>query len=401
MEINIEKSKYSLQSKEELALLKRQFQQNIIGIPKDNNPEESRVPLTPEGVETLVKLGYKILIENEAGLKAGYTNNDYIKSGAKITYDKNEIFQNASIIIKVGPLTRRELEALNKNRIIISALNLTTQRKENFEILMAKKTTAIAYEYYTDEDGFNPFLQVIGEIIGSMSIMIAAELLSNSTETGKGIMLGGITGVPPANVVIFGTDISARQAIRTALGLGANVKVFEKSIKKLSEIRHIFGNHIYTSTINTIEIEKALKEADVLINSMKRSPNETFIITEEMVKQMPHYSIIIDLKIDAGTIIETSRITSFKEPYYIKHNILHYCIPNLASKIPMTTSIALNNVLVPILRRIYEVGGFEMYIRINKSLRNSTYIYKGVLTNEDISKLFSLRSTSIEFFFDL
>ncbi len=397
----IQQSKqYSQSPKEELLLLKKKNQKIVIGIPKESDPNELRVPITPDGVETLTEIGYRVVIQSGAGERSAYTDEDYIKRGAQIAYSKQELFERSDFIIKIAPFSQQEISELPKHKTIFSAIHLTQQRKENFTTLMEKKITAIAYEYYTDDKGFNPFLHVIGEIIGSSAIMIASELLTKNFEFGKGILLGSVTGIPPANIVILGSDTSAQQAVRTALGLGANVKIFDKSLENLTKIHYLFGKHIYTSTVNMVLLEQALAEADVVINALHREPNEGFIITREMVKRMKKFSVIIDLKIDSGTVIETSRITNFANPYYLEENVIHYCVPNLASRVSRTTSKAINNVLVPILRRIFEMGGFNTYIRNDKALQNATYIYNGILTNEEIARLFLLRSTSIDLFLD-
>ena len=364
-----------------------------IGIPKEITEQEKRVPLTPLSVTELTNIGHKIVIEAGAGLGANYTNDDYIQAGAKITNDRKEIFKNQHIV-KVGPFLSDEISLLHNNQTIISALHITAQSKNNIEELINKKTTAIAFEYYNDKNNFNPIVHLMSEISGSTSVMIAAQLLSN-VYGGKGVMLGGLTGISPTEIIIIGTGTSTEYATRIALGLGSTVKIFDDSISQLIDVQKTFGKYIFTSTLNKKVFTKALLSADVVINTKEKEPRTDFLITDEMVKQMKPDSIIIDLKIDYGSVIETSKLTDIKNPTYRKYDVIHYCVPNIASRVARTASIALSNVLTSVFKKIANYNGIIPFIKEDTGIRNGTYVLQGILTNSSLGSEFDLDSKDI------
>lgn len=366
----------------------------FIGLPAENNSEEKRVVLTPEDVKTITNLGFQIIVEQGIGVEANFSDLAYSESGAKIVDNKKDVFSHADIIVKISPLSNEEIDLIQPNKILISALHLSTQTPQKIEKLRKKKITAISFEFFNDENGFNPFLHVIGEIIGSSSVMIAAELMSN-TFGGKGLMLGGLTGLEPTEIVVLGTDISSQYAVRIALGLGANVKVFDSSIKNLIRFHNLFGQYLYTSSLTSVALQKSLKTADVIINTLERKPKQDFIITKKILKKMKSGAVIVDLKIDTGSIIESSKITSFKNPTFTKSDIIHYCVPNIASRVARTSSVAISNILTPYLVDILNYGGIMPFIQENKSCRNGTYLLKGILTNRTIAEKFKMDFTDI------
>lgn len=365
-----------------------------IGIPAENNIEEKRVILTPEDVKSITKLGYKVFVEKNAGINANFSDFSYSESGAKIIDDKKKIFEKSDIIVKIAPLSDEEIKLLPPNKIIFSALNLSTQNHDKITKLKQKKITAVSYEFFEDKFGFNPFLHIIGEITGSSSVMIAAELMSN-TYGGKGLMLGGLTGLAPTEIIILGSDISSQYAVRIALGLGANVKVFDSSIKNLIKFHDYFGQHLYTSTIESTALKNSLITADVVINTLNREPRQDFIITKEDLNIMKQGAVVIDLKVDSGSIIESSKITSFENPTFEEKGVVHYCVPNIASRVARTSSVAISNILTPFLVKILNYGGIIPYLQQNESCKNGVYMLKGILTNKIISEKFKIDFTDI------
>lgn len=375
---------------------KRPKKENVlsIGIPKEISVDEKRVPLTPDDVLAIKNAGFEVILEKGAGLKSNFTDLEYSEAGAKIISKREKIFENAFIIVKISPLTLEEIELIAPNKIVFSALNLSTQSALRLQKLQDKKITAIAYELYSDEADFNPFSHVIGQINGSSAIMIASELLANSTG-GKGVMLGGLTGMPPTEIVVLGTSISAEYAIRIAQGLGATVKVFDNSMSNFIKFHNAFGQHLFTSTITYSHLKQAVQTADVIINTIEKRPGKSYLITEEMLYSMKEGSVIIDLKIDAGSIVETSEITTFENPTFIKHGVIHYCVPNLASRVAQTSSTAISNLLSNILIKILEQGSIIPLLQFEYELRNATYLFKGISTNRLVSNTLNLNYTDI------
>ncbi len=367
-----------------------------IGVPKETGIDEKRVALTPSDVEIIISLGFEVFIENGAGLEANISDFDYSEAGAKMIKDNEIIYTNCDIICKIAPLSDQEIDLLGTNKIIFSALNLSTQTKEKIRKLQKKKITAIAFELFSDENGFNPFVHVIGEIIGTSSVMIASELLS-STSGGRGIILGGLSGMPPTKIIVFGTDISAEYAVRIALGLGADIKVFDNSIPNLIHFHNIFGQQLYTSTINLSNIRDVISDTDVIINTIKREPGGKFILTDYFVSLMKKDAVIIDLKVDSGSIIETSKITSFNNPTFKYYDVIHYCVPNLASRVAFTSSMAISNLLTSPLIEILQQGSLIPFLQYDSNFRRGTYIFKGVLTNKTVADALELEYTDINF----
>lgn len=394
MNYNDSQSKSSIETQVKLVKKPLKNEKLSIGLPAENNDEEKRVVLTPSDVKLITKLGYDVIVETGIGERANFSDLEYSENGAKIVRSKIKIFSDASIIIKVSPLSDKEIDLLKPNKIVFSALHLSTQSPERIIRLRKKKITAISYEFFEDENNFNPFLHSIGEIIGSSSIMIASELMSNISG-GKGIMLGGLTGLTPSEIVILGTDISSQYAVRIALGLGANVKVFDSSIEKLIMFRNLFGQHLYTSTISNLALKSSLKTTDVVINTINRKAKQEYIISNEMLLEMKSGSVIVDLKVDSGSVIESSKITTFENPTFVKSNITHYCVPNIASRVARTSSMAISNILTPYIIKILNYGGIVPFIQENRSCRNGVYLLKGILTNNTIAEKFNLDYTDI------
>lgn len=378
-----------MQPQEAMLEVKRKKNSLYIGIPKETSFQENRIALTPLSVGLLVQNGHEVVIEAGAGLAANFLDNHFSEQGAKITYDKKEVFK-ADIIIKIAPPTEEEIAMMKMGQVLFSALQMSTTRVEYLHSLMKKNITALSFEYLRDEGNVLSVVRAMSEIVGATSVLIAAEYLSNVFE-GKGLMLGGITGVPPTEIVILGAGTVGEYAARTALALGAEVKVFDSSLYKLRRLQNNIGSRVFTSVIQPAVLEKALWCCDVAIGAIRaehgRSP---CIVTEETVSKMKPNSVIIDVSIDQGGCFETSRITNHKVPTFRKHDVIHYCVPNIASRVSRTASYALTNIFSPIILDIGEMGGLMNLIWERPGIRNAIYLYQGKLTNKDLSNRFNI-----------
>lgn len=387
--------KASLMPQEEMLEVGKSKKQLRIGIPRESQKTESRVALTPEAVDQLVDAGHDVLIESGAGAAANYADTDYSELGGFIADNREEVYKS-DIILKIAPMQMEEIEFLSERQVVISSLHLNNQTKGFVEKLIQKKTTAIAFENIKDEHNCYPVVRSMSTIAGNTSILIAAEYLSNS-RGGKGVMLGGIPGITPAEVIILGAGTAAESAVRAALGLGAQVKVFDSSVHRLRRLQNNIGQRIYTSVFHRQVMERSLRSADVLIGAMyliEKGPR--YIITEEMVKEMKKGSVIVDISIDQGGCIETSECKSQVDPVFTKHGVIHYCVPNLPSRVSRTASIAISNVFAPLLLRIGEAGGLKQFLKDDPGVRNGVYIYNGILTNNYIGKHFDIPSKDID-----
>ncbi|MBI1836702.1 MAG: alanine dehydrogenase [Flavobacteriia bacterium] len=385
----------SLLPKEEMLEISRKKGQLYIGIPKENSFQEKRVALVPEAVSLLVSNGHRVKIESKSGEMANFSDNDYSEAGAEICYDRKEIFA-CDIIFKVSPPAEDEIEMMKGNQTLISALQISVQPKITLQKLMQKKITAIAWDYIRDDEGAFPIVRSMGEIAGTTSILIAGELLS-SYNSGKGIMLGGIAGVQPTEVVVIGAGTAGEYAVRAALGLGATVKVFDNSLSKLRRLQNDLGRRIHTSVIQPKVLAKALMRADVVVGALRAPLGRTpCVVTEEMVENMKSGSVIVDISIDQGGCFETSQVTNHNDPTFVKHGVIHYCVPNIASRVSRTASFALSNIFSPILLEMGEKGGCKELIIKDSGFRSGVYIYKGVLTSEVLGKVFDIKYKNIE-----
>lgn len=365
----------------------------FIGIPKETSFQERRICLTPDAVHSLVAHGHRVMMESKAGLSAGYCDQEYSEAGAEITADTQKVFK-CPIILKVEPPTMEEIDMMSPDVTLISALQIKTRKKEYFEALAAKKVTALAFEYIKDVDGSYPAVKTLSELAGTASVLIAAELMINS-EFGKGLLFGNITGVPPTDVVILGAGTVGEFAAKTALGLGANVKVFDNSITKLRRLQNNLNQCIFTSTIQPKLLLKALRRCDVAIGAMRGKDRCPVVVTENMVEYMKRGAVIVDVSIDTGGCFETSEVTTHERPTFIKHNVIHYCVPNIPSRYAKSASMSISNILSPSLIGIAEDGGLESSIRIHPGLKNGVYLYHGILTNKAIGDWFGLSHQDI------
>jgi alanine dehydrogenase len=391
-------SKLGLQPLEQSLLVATHKAKLFIGIPKEQSFQEHRIGLTPESVRTLVANGHRIIIERKAGFDSHFYDNDYSEAGAEITDSKEEVFK-ADIIIKIAPPQLEEIELMQMGQTIISPLHLPTIKKEYLQKLTKKKVTALAFEYTKDEAGLFPFVRAMSEIAGNSVILLAAEYLSNANE-GKGILLGGISGVPPAKVVILGAGVVGTYAARAAIGLGAIISVFDNNVYKLMRLQEKINARVFTSTISPEILAQELQTADVAIGAIHSKQGRTpVIVTEQMVEKMKAGSVVIDVSIDQGGCFETSEITSHAEPSFKKYGVIHYCVPNLPSRVSRTASYAFSNILTPILLRCGELSGMKSLIYDDAGIRSGIYMYKGNLTNEHLANLFGLKHSNLDLLF--
>lgn len=381
-----------LPQEEKLEIFKRKGEL-FIGIPKETAFQEKRVCLTPDAVSALICNGHKVLMESGAGDGASFTDRDYSEAGAEITNDTAKVFA-CPMVLKVEPPSLEQIKLLNPQALLISALQIKTQTKKYFEALASKRITALAFEFIRDADGTYPAVRSLSEIAGTASVLIAAQLLSNDIE-GNGLMFGNISGVPPVEVVILGAGTVGEFAARSAIGLGANVKIFDNSITKLRRIQTHLGRPLYTSTIQPKNLTKALKRCDVVIGAVRGNNRSPIIVTDSLVQSMKNRSIIIDVSIDTGGCFETSEVTTHKNPTFIKHGVIHYCVPNIPARYSRTASISISNIFTPYLLKIAEDGGIENSLRFDKGLKNGLYFYHGILTSKSVGEWFDLKYNDI------
>lgn len=366
-----------------------------IGIPNDLSNNENRIPLVPESVNLLVENGNEVFIERGAGKKAHFSDSQYAEAGAIITESVEEVYLS-EIILKITPANETELAMINRGKTIFSSVFLPNRNKKYFEKLGAKKIKAIGYEYIEDKSGSFPVIRSMSEIVGNTAILIAAEHLSD-LKYGKGKMLGGFPGLKPSELVIIGAGTVAEYAARTAIGMGALVKIFDDAIYKLRNIQKTLGSRVFTSIIQPNILLNALKTADVVV-AAKHSHGESSpcIVSEEMVMQMNPGSVIVDVSIDQGGCFETSRATTHNNPVFQTHGITHYCVPNIASRVPHTATYSLSNYLTPILLKISDYGGVENYLKHDHAFCKGVYSYNGILTNKTIGQKHKLPYQNLE-----
>lgn len=386
-------TKQQLLPQEEKLEVGRHKSELFIGVPKETSYQERRICLTPDAVNSLTAHGHRVMIEAGAGLSSSYSDKDYSDAGAEITHDTKKVF-GCPMILKVEPPTVKEIEMMNMQTIVISAIQLKTQKKEYFEALAAKKITALAFEFIKDEDGSYPAVKSLSEIAGTASVLIASELMINQ-KIGKGLLMGNITGVPPTEIVIIGAGTVAEFAAKTAIGLGANVKVFDNSITKLRRLQNNLNQRIFTSTLQEKTLLKSLMRCDVAIGAMRGKNRTPIVVTETMVEHMKKGAVIIDVCIDTGGCFETSEVTTHEKPTFVKNNVVHYCVPNIPSRYSKTASISISNIISPFLLQMAEDGGIESAIRCNAGLKHGIYYYHGILTNRSIGDWFSLNYRDI------
>ncbi len=385
-----ELTKASLSPQESLQKIKKNNASLIIGVPKERSLQENRVSLKPESVAVLAGRGHELVVESSAGKTAKFSDHEYSEAGARVVYSAKEAFES-QIVLKVEPPLAEEIGYMKSDSTLISAFQTGKQSPEFLKELNSRRITALAYEFIEDKVGGLPLVRSMSEIAGSAVMLIAAEYLS-SVSNGKGIILGGVTGVPPAKVVIIGAGTVAEHAARAALGLGADIQIFDNHIYKLRRIKHALGHQVYTSTIDSAILTTALKAADVVIGALRLEKGKGIcVVTEDVVAQMKAESVIIDVSMDQGGCFETSEMTTHKNPVFRKYDVVHYCVANIASRVARTATIALSNILTPILLQIANQGGIEDMIFAQSWFMKGVYTFKGNVTNQHVAGKFGLK----------
>jgi len=379
-----------LYPQESLLAVRKDQNSLLIGLPREISLQENRIALTPDAVSILVRNGHEVWVEQDAGKGANLSDHEYSEAGARIVQSPEEVYK-ANLILKVEPLVDKEFGYIRPGTTLISVLNLPVLKKEYFEKLNQAKITGIGYELIEDKVGGKPIIRAMGEIAGSTVLLIAAEYLS-TPNGGRGIILGGITGVPPTKIVILGAGTVAEYATRAAISVGADIKVFDKHIYRLQRLKYAIGQNLYTSIIDTDTLGEAISRADVVIGTMRAENGVSpLVVTKEMVSQMKPGSVIIDVSIDQGGSFETSRMTTHKEPTFKYNDVIHYCVPNIPSRVAHTASTALSNVFLPFLLQTGTIGGIEEMIYANRWFMKGVYCHKGTLTNSHIARSFNMR----------
>lgn len=372
----------------------RSFKSATIGIPKESSFKENRIALVPDAISYLSANGHTILVETNAGAAAGFKDQDLSEAGARIVYSCEDVYK-ADTILKISPPTEDEIVMIQPGQTIISAIQLTNRYEGVLRGLMQKKVNAIAFNYMKDNDGVFPVVRSMSEIAGSASILIAGEYLSNASK-GKGLLLGGISGVPPTNVVIIGAGTVGEFAARAAIGLGAYVKVFDTSVHRLRRIQDQLGMRIYTCLISPKDLAEAIRNADVVIGALRAPEGRTpCVVSEHMVSEMKFGSVIIDVSIDQGGVFETSSPTDHTKPTFSKFGVTHYCVPNIPSRVAHTASMALSNIMGPFLLRMGEEGGLENTLKNDIGARHGVYIFRGTLTNKNFGDMYKMPFTDL------
>ena len=365
-----------------------------IGIPSDFSKVEYRVPLTPQGVDLLTSYGHEVFIEQDAGKMTNYSDDEYRAVGAYVVESKEETFQ-CDIILRIAPFDYDEINSMRGNQVLFSNMQIQAQSSVLLQKMIQKKITAIAYENIENEQGFLPFVHQMSQIAGATAITLASEYLSN-TRNGKGVLFGEVTGITPSELVIIGTSTAAEYAARAALSLGVLVKVFDTSVYNLSKLEDKLGRRIFTSVFYPMVLRKALLSADAVIGAMQFNTTPKYKVSEDLIKVMKEGSVIIDLNAGQGGCIETTRCTDLNNPVYLKHGVVHYCVPNSPAIVARTASIALSNNLLPLLLAIGDSGGVHNYIKNFRGFRKGVYLYSGILTNHELGRLFNLPSKDID-----
>ena len=365
-----------------------------IGIPKETSFQENRIALSPDSVCVLTNNGHRVIMEANAGEGASYSDHDYSEAGAKIVQSKKEVF-DCDILVKSAPVSEEEVELLKPHQFIISPIHVAVMKQEILEKMMEKKITALSFENLKDDSGHNPIVRSMSEIAGSAVMLIAGQYLSNANN-GKGVLVGGISGIPPTKVIIIGAGIVGEYAARTALAMGASVKIFDNSIYRLKRLQNNIGVRLYTSVIEPGILGKQLKTCDVAVGALSAQGGRTpVVVSEHMVSRMRPGTVIVDVSIDHGGCFETSETTTHEKPVFRKYDVIHYCVPNIPSGFARTASQSISNVLMPLMLEMADDGGFENMVWHKINIRSGIYLFKGSLTNFHLSQRFDLKYTDL------
>ena len=372
-----------------------------VGVPSEALNGERRVALAPYAAGLLVANGHEVRIESGAGVASQFSDHEYAEAGCLVVPGPAEVYGDSDLVAKVFPPRPDELDLMRDRQVLISALHLGDLRPDTLKRLMDLRATAIGFEFIADADGTLPIVRMMHEISGSVAVQTAARLLESGAEIdgkpGRGLMLGGISGVPPATVVILGAGVIGEWAARTAIGFGAHTVVLDTDLPALRQIEHTLDRRVTTAMANPQYVRQAVAGADVVIGAMmaqgQRSP---VVVTEAMVSAMRQGSVVVDLVIDQGGCIETSRPTTPDQPTFVAHGVVHHCVPNLPSAVARTATYALSNALTPYLLDIGEAGSINDALWSNVSLRTGAYVYRRHLTKKSLAAMFGMPHRDIE-----
>ena len=366
----------------------------VVGIPMELDSEERRIALTPQAVSVIVSQGVVVLMEHNAGARAHYSDSDYAEAGATICASKEDVYK-CDVLLKIGAITEQELVLIHDKQIIFSSISFHTLSKTILCAMAHKHVTALGYEFVHDGNDYYPILHSMNEISGTLSVLVAAECLTDN-EVGKNVLLGGVTGISPVEVVILGANTAGEFAARAVLGLGAEVKLFDSCMKRLSAVQQVLSQRLFTSNYHEKALRKALLSADVVIGAISLESHDQYMVVEDMVQSMKCGAVIVDLCMNQGGCFETSRPTTFENATFVKHNVVHYCVPNLTSKAARTASIALSNILLPMVQDVLTCGTFYAFLKQNLHARRGVYMYNGIITHEGVARAHGLTSKSID-----
>jgi alanine dehydrogenase len=380
---------------DDLLLRKLSGQRKLtIGIPREDAAHETRLALTPEGVAIIAEEGHRVVVERGAGEPMNFTDLQYSEAGAEIVDTAQSAFQT-DIVMKISPPTATEIAIMREHTTVFSMLQISTLSAEAIKLMMQKTLNAIAYELIRDEQKNFPVVTSISEIEGIAAISVATELMS-SERRGKGLLLGGVPGIPPSEVVILGASIAGIVAARTAISLGATVKIFDHNITKLRRVHSNLGQDIFTSVIHPTVLIKALATADVVIGNLRYiNGSERFMVSENLVKTMKKGAIIVDLSVGQGGCFETSECRTLQNPVFEKFGVIHYCLPNISARVARTTSMVLSNIFTPMISNIANAGGVLPLLREDFGFRNGVYVCEGILVNRLVGAHYNFPASDI------
>jgi alanine dehydrogenase len=360
-----------------------------VGVINESGKIENRAGLTPSSVSLLTEKRHTVYVQAGAGLKSGYSNEEYTSQGAKIVFTKDEVLGRSDVVLNISPLSQEECSLAREGQILFGFHHLAVAKKSLLEGLLKKKVSIIGYEIVQEENKSLPFIESLSEIAGQMCLAIAAHYLQTS-QGGRGVIIGGVVTVPPATAIIIGSGVLARSAVNALLGAGAHTIALGHNMDRLRQLEEMTSGRVITLMASKYNIARMVKIADVLIGAVLR-PGERapIMVTKEMVKGMKKGSLVIDLAIDQGGCIETSRLTTLEHPIFVEDGVIHYCVPNITAAVSRTSTKVLSNVVTPYLLQIGEMG-VEQAIKRNPALASGVYVHKGNIVRKTIAERFGL-----------
>ncbi len=365
-----------------------------IGVINESNKIENRAGLSPSGISFLVERGHTVYVQAGAGLKSGYMNEEYSSLGANIVFTKEEAFGRSDIVLNISPLNEEESKLVRKDQILFGFHHLAVSRKNILEELLKKNVTMLGYEIIQKSNEELPFIECLSEIAGQMCLVISGHYLQTS-QGGRGVVIGGVVSVPPATAVVVGSGVLAKSAIKAMLGAGAHTIALGRHIDRLRELEGLTSGRLVTLMASQYNLGRMIRIADILIGAVLRPGEKApIMITRQMVSSMKKGSVLIDLAIDQGGCSETSRLTTLEQPTYIDEGVIHYCVPNITSTVSRTSTKVLSNMVVPYLLQIGEKG-IKNTLKEDASLSRGAYVYNGQLVRKGVAERFALSSKEL------